>query len=461
MEDSPPLVSDSDPDSDSSESSDSDSDSSEGSVDSNDSDTDSDEDENDSDTTSMSVDSDSEGGASAAFIHFLITLLMLRTLTARHFCSIMWYAWKAGISACKKYSLNPQTKSSGHFNRKVKQSVGIISTDGMYNLKLPGRTKRSLGRVITNMPVYLPHESLLDEVGDDVEAWLDTFEGNCLERGDVPTCYSSHPVVVRGGRVLPISVFVDGVPYSHHDSVIGYWLINPISRQRHLFAVVRKTQCCRCGCRGWCTYHEIWRCLHWSLLALADKRYPTARHDHLPWDLADIKAGRDAVANMEMHVAACCLYCQGDWSEYASTFGLTTWGDGVRPCYKCNCGLETMQDLRGISAISGGVHRENTKDDFIVAATKCEKLVILDKRTHVLLSILLRYGKGKNGSHGLALKSHHACLAPLGLAVGMRVEPSEYLSDVGFFPFELIPVSGNVLESGRRYTHPTPQPVAV
>ena len=39
---------------------------------------------------------DPDTGPVEALIQFLITLLMLRTLTARHFCSIMWYIWKAG-----------------------------------------------------------------------------------------------------------------------------------------------------------------------------------------------------------------------------------------------------------------------------------------------------------------------------------------------------------------------------
>ena len=51
--------------------------------------------------------------------------------------------------------------------------------------------------------------------------------------------------------MLPVAVFTDGVAYSHTDSVLGVWEINMISQKRHVVALIRKRQMCKCGCQGW------------------------------------------------------------------------------------------------------------------------------------------------------------------------------------------------------------------
>ena len=45
--------------------------------------------------------------------------------------------------------------------------------------------------------------------------------------------------------------FMDGVAYSHTDSVLGVWAINMISQNRHVVALIRKRQMCQGGCQGW------------------------------------------------------------------------------------------------------------------------------------------------------------------------------------------------------------------
>ena len=83
--------------------------------------------------------------------------------------------------------------------------------------------------------------------------------------------------------VLPLALYVDGVPYSSTDSVIGIWMYNLVSERRHLLALLKKRNACRCGCRGWCSYYIFFKWLHWSLEAMAQGRYPQGRHDGKPW----------------------------------------------------------------------------------------------------------------------------------------------------------------------------------
>ena len=69
-----------------------------------------------------------------------------------------------------------------------------------------------------------------------------------IEEGGLPRCYYDHPVVRRSARgdppVYPANVFVDGVAYSHTDTVIGFWIISVLTGRRMLFAVLRKRLFC-------------------------------------------------------------------------------------------------------------------------------------------------------------------------------------------------------------------------
>ncbi len=115
-------------------------------------------------------------------------------------------------------------------------------------------------------------------------------------------------------EVLPISLFVDAVPYSHVDSCIGFWVVNEITKCRHLVVALRKHLVCGCGCRGWCTFWAVFRALAWSFAALAAGRHPSVRHDGSPWHDEDVKLRR--MSGTKMQVKAAVLYIKGDWAEY-------------------------------------------------------------------------------------------------------------------------------------------------
>ena len=84
------------------------------------------------------------------------------------------------------------------------------------------------------------------------DAMLDAELEELIENDEMPSCYTQHPVVQAHSSelVLPVGIFVDGVPYSHVDGCIGWWIVNLISGQRLLFATQRKKRLCRCGCRA-------------------------------------------------------------------------------------------------------------------------------------------------------------------------------------------------------------------
>ena len=122
-----------------------------------------------------------------------------------------------------------------------------------------------------------PHEAIERyATGDDDvhEQVRDAINDNAL-----PRQYFEHPVVREHGSledpVLPFSLFVDGVPYSQLDSVVGFWLVNMITGGRTLLAALRKRRACGCGCRGWCSFYQIFSLLKWSFWLRPIRRFLT------------------------------------------------------------------------------------------------------------------------------------------------------------------------------------------
>ena len=130
---------------------------------------------------------------------------------------------------------------------------------------------------------------------------------------------------------LPCALYLDAVPYSLTDSIIGWWLWCLPTNKRYLYAGFRKRNACACGCRGWCSFRVYWELTRWQLEALGNGIYPSARFDGEPWRASDKK--RMELSGKRMLYRMVVIYIKGDWSEYATTVGLPSWQDGLRPCF--------------------------------------------------------------------------------------------------------------------------------
>jgi len=273
------------------------------------------------------------------------------------------------------------------------------------------------------------HEALAKEM--DGDAALRTKLGQLIRDRALPDCYYDHPVVKRheGRHVLPVALYLDAVPWSQSDSVLGFWLICLVSGRRYLWAVLRKQHACRCGCRGWCSFHQIFRLGLWSTQALAEAKHPTARHDGEGWLPSD--RARCALEGTAMRLLAACLYLKGDWSEFSSTVGLPSWQDSIRPCFQCNASGSDMY------LCVGNTHdqlrwAENAAGDYSRACDRCSFDVFIEtaeQRDQVVDK--LRYDKrASGGARGRAMVVD---MAELGLSSNDRLEPTPALPDIGKF----------------------------
>jgi hypothetical protein len=348
-------------------------------------------------------------------------------LSSHQCCTLMFWADKAGISEAKAFALRPEAPS-GHASRKLRLALGHTGSPGLYEAEMPGHARRDLERSSHSVSVLPLHEQLAQSLDGDVGALTKLAERRAAD--DLPLAYTQHKVVLDnpGDIVIPIAVFLDAVPYSQTDSVLGCWGLNVLTGRRFLFSVIRKRHVCRCGCRGWCTYNVLFMLTRWSLESLALGVWPAVRHDGSGFRLSD--SWRASKAGQTMPFNFACIYVKGDWAEHAHTLGLPAWNDGLRPCFAC---VSYGPDLYVGAQNDGDSLRWhcNEPGDFEAACARCEIVVAIDtiaQRSRI--ADVLRYDK--RPAYGLG-RTLGADLLEFGLAVHDRIEPSSDLPDVGLF----------------------------
>ena len=368
----------------------------------------------------------------------MLSYLNQRILNAFQFCQLMYFAGKAGVQEATKHGMAPGG-SSGHYQRKLDTVMeGRRNTDIFYSLDVPGTAKHELSRVVQTTVAIVPHEALVEEsLQPGFHTSLNEWSASSL-----PPCYRRHPAVnsepsegALGGPVLGLSFYIDGVPYSNTDNVIGFRIQNLATRRRHLCAVVRKRTSCQCGCRGWCSLFPIFQFFKWSFDALASGFWPARRHDKQGW--LDSDEGRKAQGDRPLPFRACVVYVNRDWAEYAATLGLPSWQDSIRPCFACNASGDDMYTPHGNNqvALRWPCNEDN---DYHVACTRCEIIVEINEETKTLITNRLRYDKRRVGNRGRCLT---APVLALGLLLGDRLEPSAALPDVGDFDALAVPAT--------------------
>ena len=374
------------------------------------------------------------------FVSFLLKLMFQSAISATIFCRIMWLAFQAGIKECEPYGLKPGS-SSGHYMRKVKRQLGWAKSNEFLYLRVPGQGKHDIERTPQIIATLPAHEQIEEDV-EGLEASKILLARRQQQEGGLPQCYYDHPVVksaAPGELVLPLATYLDAVPYSQTDGVIGFWVINLLDQRHYLCALLRKRIMCNCGCRGWCTLYVYFRMLWWYLNALARGEHPDESVLG-PWEATDTLRSKRGGSSLGFKGA--CLYFKGDWAELGSSVGLPTWKDGLRPCFDCNCYIENMFASQvSMDALTWLVNEEG---DYFDACSRCEKVVTIRNIQDVNTIVdVLRYDRRKQGVHGRALV---AGLVVNGtqLLANDRLEPSLNLPDIGelenaqYFPIDII-----------------------
>ena len=369
----------------------------------------------------------SKAEAERALEELLVNLHLRGGLNAKMLCVVAFWCKHAGVGGpLGKFALRPNSPS-GHFNRKVRTALGLDSADARcMRISVPGHDRHDVGRVLHEVAVLPPHEVLNAEIVRNPS--LLTDHARSVSKGGLPPIYSQHPVAAATGHAaLPVCLYMDGVPYSTKDSLLGVWVYFAHSSRRHLVAALRKSRMCRCGCRGWCSFYELFRWLAWSFMSLAVGLFPATRHDGKLWQVYDSE--RESLAGKAMELTAAVVAIKGDWAEYCHTIGLSTWKSNLHPCFYCWTTKATMHDDDNATSTYFPCGRK-THEDYEMACRACEHPRSITGAQHLELLASLRYDKRKQGSHGRALKHD---VPSCRLLRGDRLEPSDDLPDVGAF----------------------------
>ena len=371
-------------------------------------------------------DSDVSGvEAGECFVQFLLQLHFAGKLSAKSVCVACWFAHKAGaVAPVGQYAFRPNAPS-GHYQRHLDLVTGVRVKEEVawrYTVDIPQHAKYDLSRSSHECIINVPHEVLNEEI---------LGNAGILEKVAAttwPRAYYQNPVFQRRhGPVVPLALYLDGVPTTKKDGALGFWIYNLVTMRRHLIAVIRKSTMCKCGCKGWDSIHPLWCFLRWTLEAMSLGAFPYRRHDSRAWKAPDEQ--RAQLGGTPLAFRGMLLQIKGDWAEFSSSLGFTNWAATLAPCLFCRCTQASLADFGGWSPLSP-VHALVGHADFEAACGACEQKRRLSKAEWQLVKNSLAYVKASDGPRGRALLCD---LPSLGLLKHDRLEPDLVLQDIAWF----------------------------
>ena len=365
--------------------------------------------------------------AGKTFVELLSNLYLEGKISAKSLCVLCWYAEQAGIQAAKDLSYKPSTKSVGHFSRHVDFVLGMSKINS-YKLKLPSHCKYNVTRQINEFDVMLPHESIAAEL-ERVKPDFDLQDAKVAAWEQFKTHPQYNPAA--GELPIPLSLYLDGVPFTNKDSFLGIWLCNLCTGVRHIVGLFRKSDMCRCGCKSWCTLYGVFAYLAWSFGIMLTGQHPLMRHDQLTWSEHDISFDRLRRAGQSLGYRAVVVLLKGDWSEFSVTLGFTSWASKIYPCMYCCCTVDSQYDYTKLNPLMEDQWQEVEQTQYDAACDSCEVWVTLrTKEEHTSVRAVLKFDKRKQGAHGRALQKD---IPSLGLLSEDRLEPHPGMPDVADF----------------------------
>ena len=372
----------------------------------------------------------SQEEAGDELFELLIDLKSRGKISAVDACLIsFWCKAAGGVGKFSGLARRPGL-STGNYSKHYDSQMGGKPRDAQnwYDLKLASHPRATGHRIMAKVPALPPHEVLAEELlHSDARA-------RELREAALPQEYLQHPVVTSSCvPVYPIALYVDAVPFTRTNSCLQFSVYCMTSGRRHRFFVWRKTDFCKCGCKGWCTLYGIWSFVAWSLQALVEGRFPRRRHDGCEFATEGADAQRACYAGDEMGFKCILLAIKGDWSEYLHTYAFPSWGHAEHPCFLCKAPKCSWGGWSGLSPVTTPFQLK-TAADYEAACCACEVVVSLSRPQFLLVKKHLRFDKSPRGGGRLL-----TCDIPgTVLLQGDRLEPNPMLPDVFAFE-ELLP----------------------
>jgi len=363
------------------------------------------------------------------FEDMILGLKFAGTLTATDASVLSFWAMKGGLQATesiRKIAKRPGLQS-GAYSKRFDEVFGTAPKEQcFYDVPFPQKLRHEASRSVKLLPVLPLHEALATEFVESENLKSDLAQA--ISDDELPPSYWDHPVVTANPdkKVHPVCLYVDGVSFgrNNYDSVIAFWGYFLFSTTRHLLGVLRKTELCQCGCRGWCTLWAMWHVIAWGVRAIHSGFYPSERHDGQPW--FDTDACRQPTANETLGFLACVLFVKSDWVETVVTIGMSSFKDSISPCPFCHATHSDFFDCAKLSPFSPA-HPRKSKQSYERACNQCEIKVDLTSAEVTQLTSKLEYDKRKKGKRGRVLQDDWPAH---NLQKGDRLEPCPSVPDI-------------------------------
>ena len=366
---------------------------------------------------------------SAILLEMLIKLKMQGKLSAKDVCSLVYWGKGAGLQGVVCTLAKDPNLTGGHFSEHFDAITGLkegMQSEDLIMLDIPGRNRCDSESSTVPICACLGHMALARELSQ-VPDFAEKHSAKILEFGSM---HWENPFVLeKGKRVIPLGMCLDGVAFGHdnRDGVLGIWLINLITRRRHLLLPLRKCMRCNCGCKGWCSLYYAWSFVSWNLCILRSGIYPSKRFGERSWVDGTTAGDRcEALAGTAIGFLATVVILKADWSDAARSLGLPNWQHAYHPCFKC---FAQLLELYLIDDSRMTLPRPlKTQADYLRYCDEAETLVKINS-SEELSELLgcLNYVDKKKDVHGRELDRD---IPKWNLRSGMRLTPTPDLLNV-------------------------------
>ena len=207
----------------------------------------------------------------------------------------MYWTAAANIAAAKPYASEPDSPSA-LLSGKLRTSLQTLHE--VYRKR------------ISCLPAYEKIAALVEEgTADRVRL------NELVRRNAMPRPFAEHPVVRSADSepVAPVSVHVDAVPFSHTDSVVGFW---QLPGSAHCAGAGGAG-----GAHGTLSSVVFALCQQGSVDRAPHLRWLSSRHVGSPWRASD--SMRQGLSGNNAHEVRDCV----------RTLGSSSWSDSMRPCF--------------------------------------------------------------------------------------------------------------------------------
>ena len=204
--------------------------------------------------------------AAAELRKAMLLLYLKKGISAKDFCVIAHWMQLSHGKGVEDFAKKPSSEEK-HYNDHLQLVIARqYRNPALEYYPIPMMSKKSTARDIVQIPFNLPTEQLARKyfVGNTSPSEHDLQQAlpplPCFDPiGDLDI-FRSHPVVkkceragIHRSRIRAGGIYMDAAKYSNNDSFEGIFYNDIESGYRCLVVVVRKSELCNCGCRGWCT----------------------------------------------------------------------------------------------------------------------------------------------------------------------------------------------------------------